>query len=161
MTNLWLRNALRAAAIIAAVAGVRFLFVLPYRASLVMPEVEERTVQAKAASSVAAAKLARANLEDLSVIEESRQLDPEWYLLYGANCEVLGRDEDAAAIYSRALRIDQRPEIYLYRGLVMLQLGRVDDAVRDLATAARFQPEIVNDVDGELRARVVAAAGNP
>ena len=80
-------------------------------------------------------------------------------LLYGANCEILGRWKEAADAYTRALRIDQRPEIYSNRGLVLLQLGRADAAVADLATAARFNPTSSINVDGELRPRVAAAAG--
>ena len=41
----------------------------------------------------------------------------------------------------------------------MLHLGRVSEAEADLTRAARFDPAVVNDLDGDLRARVAAAAG--
>jgi hypothetical protein len=44
------------------------------------------------------------------------------------------------------------------RGLVMLHMGAADAAVADLATAARFDPNIIDQLEGELRARVAAAA---
>jgi hypothetical protein len=57
------------------------------------------------------------------------------------------------------LRIDQRPEIYVNRALVMLQLRRIDPAVNAFAAAARFNPGILTDIDdADLRARVAAAA---
>jgi hypothetical protein len=34
----------------------------------------------------------------------------------------------------------------------------MDDAVRDLATAARFDPFVLYDLDGDLQKRVAAAA---
>jgi tetratricopeptide (TPR) repeat protein len=159
MTNAWLRSTVRAGAVIAAVAGLRFFCFVPYQASLMIAALEERTTKAEAGDSAARAELARLNVEDLARIEAARRLDPEWYLLYAENCQLLGRQQDAAASYSRALQIDQRPEIYMYRGLLMLQLGRIDDAVSDLATAARFKPDILFDVGGDLRTRVAAAAG--
>jgi hypothetical protein len=58
------------------------------------------------------------------------------------------------------LRIDDRPEIYVNRGLVRLHLGQTDLAVSDLATAARFDPSVLYQLEGELRARVAAAVGS-
>ena len=108
-----------------------------------------------------AVPLARANLADLDRIARSRRLDPAWYMFYGANCEILERWQDAADAYTRALAIDQRPEIYFSRGLVMLHLGRIDQAAADMITAVRFNPFLIDQIGGELRARVAAEAGLP
>ena len=43
--------------------------------------------------------------------------------------------------------------------MALLHLSRSDEAVADLAKAARFDPSVVEPLDGELRARVTAAAG--
>jgi tetratricopeptide (TPR) repeat protein len=153
-----MRSALRAAAIVFAAAAGYFLCVLPYRANLALATITQRTLNAQNVDSIAAAPVARANLQELSAIHSPERLDPTWYLLYGANCEILGRNNDAADVYSRALEIDQRPEIYVHRGMVLLQLGRVDAAVADLATAARFNPSIVFELSGNLRDRVAAAS---
>ena len=152
------RSAIRALAIAGAAIAIYALVVLPYRANLDLDEIERRTLSAQAADASTAAPVARTNLSDLARIEVAERLNPSWYLLYGANCEILGRLADAAMVYSQALRIDQRPEIYFQRGLVMLQMGRMDAAVSDLATAARFDPNVVFDLDGDLRSRVSAAA---
>lgn len=155
---MWLCNAVRAVAVIGAAVAIRYLCVAPYLANFGLDTVERRTARAETLDQASAAPLARRNLDDLTLIETPERLDPNWYLLYGANCELLGRKADAVESYSRALRIDQRPEIYVNRGMVMLQLGRMDAAVSDLATAARFKPDILYDLNGDLRARVAAAA---
>jgi len=43
--------------------------------------------------------------------------------------------------------------------MAMLHLGRTDAAVADLATAARFNPKILDEIDDELGKRVAATAG--
>ena len=153
-----MRSVIRGVAIVfAAVAGY-FVCVVPYRANYTLATITERTVNAQNVDPLDAAPGARTNLNDLSAIRTAEKLNPTWYLLYGANCEVLGRKTEAVEIYSRALEIDRRPEIYVSRGMVMLQLGRIDDAVNDLATAARFNPAVAYELSGELRERVAAAS---
>jgi O-antigen ligase len=152
-----LRNVIRGAAIVFAAYAGYFLCVVPYRANLALATITQRTLNAPNVDPIAAAPVARTNLRDLAEIRTPERLNPTWYLLYGSNCEILGRKVEAADIYSRALEIDQRPEIYVNRGMILLQLGRVDDAVKDLATAARFKPDTVFDLSGELRQRVEAA----
>ena len=147
--------------IVAAGFAIHRLCVIPFRDNLAMRDIEQRM---SIAQSVAqsdpprAAPLARANLADLDGIARSHQLNPAWYVLYGANCELLGRWQDAANAYTAALAIDQRPEIYFYRGLVLLHLGRIDGAAGDMITAVRFNPFPLDQIGGELRARVAAAA---
>ena len=155
---MWQRSVIRLAALAGAAVAIWYLVVLPYRANHDIDAIERRTLGAQTLDAVAAAPRARSNLSDLAHIELTERLNPSWYLLYGANCELLGEQAEAAAIYSRALQIDQRPEIYFRRGLVMLELGSVDAAVADLTTAARFNPNLVYELDGDLRSRVAAAA---
>lgn len=149
----------RAIAVVGACVAVHRLYILPFRGNLVLREVAQRSAVAQSAVPQRAAILARANLDDLVRVARGRELDPAWYMLYGANCEILGRWPEAAEAYSRALRIDDRPELYVNRGLVYLHLGRTDAAVSDMATAARFDPFVLEQLDGELRVRVTAAVG--
>lgn len=153
------RPGLGAIAMVAACIGIYRLCVIPFRDNLVLHDVEQRMAIAQTVDPWRAAPIARANLSDLERIASSHRLDPEWYLLYGANCELLERWQEAADAYTRALAIDQRPEIYFNRGMVMLHLGRTEAAAADLITAVRFNPNFVYQIDGELRARVAAAAG--
>jgi O-antigen ligase len=146
-----------AAIAFAAFAGY-FLCVLPYRANIALATITQRTLNAQNVDPISAAPVARANLHDLAAISTPEKLNPTWYLLYGTNCEILGSKAEAAGIYSRALEIDQRPEIYFNRAMVRLQLGRIDDAVNDLATAARFNPFVLYELSGDLRDRVEKAS---
>jgi hypothetical protein len=145
--------------IIAACFAIHRLCVIPFRDDRTMRVVEERMAVVQSVDPVRAQPLARANLDDLDRVARSRRLDPEWYMFYGANCEILERWPDAADAYTRALAIDQRPELYFSRGLVMLHLGRIDEAAEDMITAVRFNPFLIDQIGGELRARVAAGAG--
>lgn len=149
---------IRIVAVIGAVIVIDQLCVEPFRGNLLLRDIEQRSALAQTLEPIRAKELAHTNLHDLDTGARGRRLDPEWYLLYGANCEIVERWSDAADAYTRALQIDQRPEIYVNRGLVMLHMGAADAAVSDLATAARFDPNIVDQLEGELRARVAAAA---
>ena len=103
--------------------------------------------------------MARDNLDRLDRVASARRLDPAWYVLYAGNCEVLDRLPPAVDAYTRALRIDDRPELYENRAMILLRLGRTDEAMADLVKAARFDPSVLEHLDNELRARVTAAAG--
>jgi hypothetical protein len=105
-----MNSVLRILALIAAASGIYRLCVVPYRDNLLVGAVAQQT---------GSVQLAATNLRQLDDAERSRRLDPNWYLLYGANCELLDRWHDALVVYSRALQIDHRPELYEARGLVL------------------------------------------
>ena len=151
---------LRMAALVAAGYAIDQLCIAPYRGNLILREVAARSLLAQSLDDRRATDIAHTNLHDLDQTASGRRLDPAWYLLYGTNCEILGRWTEAEATYTNALRIDDRPEIYVNRGLVRLHLGQTDLAVSDLATAARFDPSVLYQLEGELRARVAAAVGS-
>jgi tetratricopeptide (TPR) repeat protein len=145
--------------VIAAAAAMELVCVRPYRGNLALREVLQRTETAQASDPQTAAILARQDLADLDRVAASRRLDPAWYMLYGTNCELLDRLPDAVDAYTRALRIDDRAELYVDRGVALSHMQRTDAAVADLAKATRFDPATVEVLSGELRARVSAAAG--
>jgi tetratricopeptide (TPR) repeat protein len=145
--------------IAAAAWAIHHLCVIPHRDNRLMRDIEARMGMLDSVDSLRAKTLARLNLDDLDRVARSRELDPEWYLFYGANCELLDRWEDAASAYTDALAIDQRPEIYFSRGLVRLHLGQIDDAEADMIRAVRFNPFLIDRIGGELRERVGKEAG--
>ena len=152
------------AIVMMAAAGfaVHRLCVIPFRDDLVMRDVEKRMALVENVENVdsyQAMSLARLNLADLDRVARSRRLDPAWYMFYGANCEILNRWQDAAEAYTRALDIDQRQEIYFNRGLVMLQLGQIDQATAHMVSAVRFTPIFIDRISGDLRTRLAAEAG--
>jgi tetratricopeptide (TPR) repeat protein len=149
----------RVAAVVVAAFAINRLCVRPYRGAAVETEVQQRSAVAEAADRQRAVILVRDNLHDLDRIAGDRRLAPSWYMLYGGNLELVDRWREATDVYTRALAIDHRPEIYFSRGLGHLRLGQLDAAIADMATAARFNPLLLEGIDGELRARVASAAG--
>ena len=149
----------RVAAVVAAAFAIDRLCVRPYRGAAVETEVQQRSTIAEAVDHQRAVILVRENLHDLNRVAPDRRLAPSWYMLYGGNLELVDRWREATDVYTRALAIDHRPEIYFNRGLGLLRLGQLDASIADMATAARFNPLLLEQIDGELRARVAAAAG--
>jgi len=154
-----MRKLVQIAAVIAAAAAFYWLVVLPWHGNLVLRTVVRSSEIAERADPQIGVIVARQNVVALDAIAAGRRLDPAWYMLYGANCEMLGRLGDAEAAYSGALRIDDRPELYVNRAMVRLHRGNADGAVADLAQAAKFRPEVLDGFDGEVRTRAAAAAG--
>lgn len=154
-----LRISVRAVAVIAAIVAFYFVCVAPWRGNLVLQEVSRRSEIAQTADAATAAILARKNLDDLDRIATARRLDTAWYMLRGANCLILDRLPDALDAYTRALRVDDRPELYVNRGIALYHLGRIDETVADLTKAARFDPSVLDQLNPDLRARVVATIG--
>ena len=150
---------LRTAALIAAAIGIYYLCLQPLHGQLVLRDVRSRTILAQSRERAHASTIAWTNLNDLQRVARACRLDPAWYVLYGGNCELLQRWSEAADAYTRALSVDERPEIYFSRGRVKLYLGQTEAAAADMVTAARFDPSMLEQIDGELRRRVAAAAG--
>ncbi len=144
----------RAAALAIACLAIQRLCIEPYRGNLMITRVDLRTTEMEKRDPQIAVAMAHRNLRDLESVEESRGLDPQWYLLYGANWEAIGEWNRAADAYTRALAIDDRPEIYFRRGFVTVQMGRPDAALPDLVRAARFSEYYAEQLDGSLRLRV-------
>ncbi|HWW62875.1 MAG TPA: tetratricopeptide repeat protein, partial [Thermoanaerobaculia bacterium] len=68
------------------------------------------------------------------------------YMIVAANYRVLGRYEDAIAMYRAALRYDRRPELYLNIGECYLALGNTEEAQRYLVATALFRIDIFQNV---------------
>ncbi len=152
--------AVRLAALAAAPLGIWWLCVMPMRAAGTEFDIAQRSERADAAGDrTRSVILARENLRELDEIASSRHLAVTWYMTYAANCELLDRWDNAVDVYTRALRIDQRPEIYFNRGLDQIRLGQTGAGFADIVTAARFQPAVLDQIDGDLRERAAAAAG--
>jgi hypothetical protein len=93
---------LRTAAIAAAGLAINRLCIAPYRGNLILREVAARSLHAQSLDDRHAIDIAHTNLHDLDQAASGRRLDPAWYLLYGTNCETLGRWTEAAATYTGA-----------------------------------------------------------
>ncbi len=149
----------RVAAVVVAAFAIYHFCIRPYRGAVVEVDVQQRSAAAEKADHQRTIILVRDNLRDLDRVATDRRLAPSWYMVYAGNLSLIERWREADEVYTRALAIDHRPEIYFSRGLVRLRLGKLDAAIADMATAARFNPFLLDQIDGELRARVAAAAG--
>lgn len=94
---------------------------------------------------------------------------PEWWLLLGSTQKTLGENSDARASYKKALAIHERryevtgdPEHVLSQLLVLVLLGRDDDARDLLAKAAKKHPTslpLKKMVDAGVVDRMIADPG--
>jgi len=153
-----LRTACRVVVIIIAAAALYRYSFEPIYANRALKDVELRTRRALdgAMSDDRAVMNARDNLERLGRFEPPCVLAVEYHMLWAANDRILHRTDDALTHYTLALAMEHRPEIYFERGLTYLEKGDVDRATADVARAARFNPNYVSEVNGELQRRVAA-----
>ncbi|PYQ27446.1 MAG: hypothetical protein DMF56_20030 [Acidobacteria bacterium] len=90
--------------------------------------------------------LARQNLEQLRRLEGPCRTNVQLYMFEAENEDALGRKEAAIDALRRGLTIDQRPELYHNVGTLLVELGRMDEAVENYVTAARLLPEDVENI---------------
>lgn len=147
--------AVAVAALLGAWALVRFVYV-PHRCNAGITAAEVATAAAEETTSDYDRLVrARRNLELLAGLRESCPTEVRVPMLTGANLEFVGRAEDALASYQEALRVDQRPEIYVEMARMQLQLGQVDQAVASYVAATRFSPLVLDGIlSEEIKRRV-------
>ena len=110
-------------------------------------ELRARTERAQETSdSYRLAILARQNLADLRRLEGPCRTNIQLYMYEAENEDALGRTEAAIEALRRGLQIDQRPELYHNLGTLLVELGRMDEAVENFVTAARLLPEDIENI---------------
>jgi hypothetical protein len=98
---------------------------------------------------------ARENLYEISGCLRQESTDIDFLMLSAANLRMLGRSGEAALVYRRAARIEERPEIDFSLGETLLELNRVDDAVAAFTRAALFNSAVLADIGaGPVQERV-------
>ena len=153
-----LRVAACAAAVVLGAFAIKRFCVVPYRCNAISGGLQERTFRAAQLEATTEGDiLARRNLTQLRALHEGCENDLRWLMLYAANCRIIDDREEAIAAYTRALSLNRRPELYYNRGMTLLEMGKIDDAARDLATAAAFNPDVLNELDEATRERVQKA----
>lgn len=132
---------------------------LPYEANHVLFEVSQHNDTAEMSDPLKGMPVARADIALLESVEAGCRTDANYHMLYAANARVLRRPDLARQHYDAALTIDRRPEIFMQRGLTALESGDVELAVPDFVRATRFSAVMAEQLDGELRERVLREAG--
>jgi len=147
----------RALIVLTALALIYRLVVVPVRCAHAILPIEHRTKLALSSTSASeATRLATANLAQLEAVCGACETDVDVFLLRAFNLGILGRQEEALVELANGLRIDNRPELYLRRGQILLEMGRLDAAIAEFAIVARFGPILIEKLDPELRARIAA-----
>jgi hypothetical protein len=140
----------------AALISYRWAF-LPFRANVEKREIQELTRPLLASSSprLSIAPVARRNAERALYWGERVPEDAGLHTLASANLILLNRHSEAAQVAERALRYDQRPEIYFNLGLARLASGDRPAALAAFQSAVRFIPSLLSEIsDPVLRGEV-------
>ena len=144
-----LRNIGAGVIVVVAAGLIWFCCVMPWRCNRTMARITaatERLMRAEQESWKSAAT-ARANLQTLDGCADVCRDDVDREMLAAANLRVLGRNEEAVALYEHALTWDRRPELYLQLGVTQVAAGLRETGINTLRKAVRFNPRIVNMVD--------------
>lgn len=141
--------------IVSAVLAAQWLCVAPMVTNSRIPALITRTRQSVSGAPASAAPLSRANIAAIQTLLTRTPTNVDLLMLLAANYATLGNRVEAAKAYERALQIEGRPEIHLNLGLVLLEGGSRDRAVQHLASAVRFQPSLIEEINGrDLRAEI-------
>jgi len=137
---------IRAAALIAVAAlcvwSVIAFVQRPLTCNRSLSELRVRTRQTIATGSTyRQALLARKNLTDLRKLEGPCRARVELYVFEAENEDVLGNADAAIDALRRGLNVDQRPELYFNIGTLLVEQGRMDEAVENYTTAIRLTPD--------------------
>jgi tetratricopeptide (TPR) repeat protein len=149
-----------AAAVIVLAAtgwGIYRLAWIPYRCEAKKVRLQNATDAAqKEVDDYRATLLARSNLQEIAHCREHLPHDLQFIRLAAANQRRIGLREDAIATLRQALQTDRRPELYWEIGLILIELGRIDEALRWLGAAVTFAPFLAGspEIDEPMRARV-------
>lgn len=119
------------------------------QASILLREVEARTMHAAAAGALSEAML-RGHLQAL---RRARELDPSQEGILtarGSHYLLLGRPEAAAEAYREALALEPRPETYLNLGRALSAMGRTEEASEMFRVAIELSPRLRGELPDPL-----------
>jgi len=123
-------------------------------ASRILGSVERLTVPAYRAGR---ADMLRTNVELLRRAAAHNPLEVGIPIARGSQHFLLRQPQAAIDAYEEALRLEPRPETYLYLGRSLAQLGRTEEASRAFRLAVRIDPKLLVQVPLAYRDR----AGTP
>ena len=154
-------STLRRFAALAVVAACFFAFYefcyLPYRCNRLKNAYLGATEQAYQRLGTPEGSIAaRRNIAALQECMSPSCRDVSLDMLVAANYRIVGRYQDAIALYRDALRFDRRPEIYLNLSATEIAVGNRIVVREVMVPAAMFNPWMILGIeDGQLRQEVV------
>lgn len=139
--------------IVAAGVGALLWFAyVPLRCNALIVSAEHDTRSALTAEPWVQRARARRTLDLVTPCLKASPSQVDLWMLAGANLQILGRWEAAAAMYASGLKYDRRPELYLQLGRSLLQTGQTAAAVDALTQGVRFAPHVIREVaDAQVR----------
>ncbi len=151
------RIVVRLAAIAAALAGLYRYCWLPLQCDYRLPGIKQRTMKAvDMTDRIVAAAIARRNIEELREAERGCPLSVDVKNLIGMNASIIGRNDLLLESLNEALTLDHRPELYFNRALALMGSGRLNEAMPDFVRSSRFDPTVLESLDGNLRNAIEA-----
>lgn len=111
--------------------------------SRLLNTVERMTLPAYRAQR---ADVLQTHVELLRRAEERDPLEVGLPTARGSQHFLLRQNQAAIGAYEEALRLEPRPETYLYLGRALDQEGRTDEAARAFRTALRIDPRLLPQV---------------
>lgn len=159
---------MKSAARLAAVVAVILLAAWALQAWVVTPNTCNARITRLTGASILAEKsrdsvegqmIARKNLIALRDLEAPCSTEINLFMLIALNEQISGDRAAGIAAYDRALELDQRPEIHTARASLLLEEGRIDEAVAAWSAAVKMSPMAMRHVPEALQKDVAAASG--
>lgn len=153
-----LRHLIRIASIALAVLGIYWICWMPAKANRLLLLIDDDTARIEPLPDDERAAGARDHISRLEEVEPVCRRNIDYLLILAANERMAGEPERAIETYTKALSVDHRPEIYYWRGMTKLQIGRAEEAIRDFTITVSFNPRAIRRIPYTLRDRVLAAS---
>ena len=128
----------------------------PWQCNVTRKTIQARTSQTYdyVVDTFRASINARSNLTALDPCLKAVPDDVGLYMLAAANDRLIGRFDDAATMYRKALQYDRRPELYYNLGLMELAMNQHQAAVADLVTAVCFSRAYISDLPPDVQTEI-------
>lgn len=121
--------------------------------------IASRTLRTIEALTLPAFQAKRTDLlqTNIEILRQAQRRDPLEIGLptaRGTQHYLLKQPQAAIDAYEESLRLEPRPETYIYLGLALNQLGRTEEAVRAFRTGLRIDPRLRVQVPPSYRERL-------
>jgi tetratricopeptide (TPR) repeat protein len=162
---------LRVAVCLAVIAVTPYaldaIAIRPYRCNIVKKNVQTQSIALlDVPLGPAVSRRVHGFIADLQPCAEACPTDADMYMTLAVTDRILGRPDHAIEMYTEALKIERRPELFFNRGVMRLQVGQRALAIEDFMQAcafADFYLNIIPDLElaRQLTHRVNARMGRP
>jgi tetratricopeptide (TPR) repeat protein len=140
--------------LLATLASIHRFVLVPWKCNQ-LTKLMETALQPAIAGNESAGKFLTENIAIAESYRDRVPGDANLNVAIAASYAMMGRHQEALAVYDTALLHDRRPEMYFNRAGIRLTLGDVQGAVDDFTVAARFNPVLADQIRSDsVRTRV-------